>query len=174
MMVGVRGAHSSEALPASVARVTARACQHFSPCPGSLTSVIHFGRALICGWYIVFAARGHTHGAALPPMPRGSSLLGFSIRIGRWDAADAARRRHGDTKLGQILAFPIFLTRFTQLADDCRWSAARRVEGLRTKVSRNLTRNLVAVLNRPGDHDIDGWIDMFRQLQNNTDDEAYR
>jgi hypothetical protein len=48
------------------------------------------------------------------------------------------------------------------------------VEGLRAKVSRNLTRNLVAVLNRPGDHDIDGWIDMFRQLQNNMDDEAYR
>jgi hypothetical protein len=51
------------------------------------------------------------------------------------------------------LAFPIFLARFTQLASDCRWSAARRVEGLRTKVSRNLTINLVAVLNCTRDNE---------------------
>jgi hypothetical protein len=77
-------------------------------------------------------------------------------------------------KPGKKLPFSVFLTKFTQLADDCHWSPARRVEGLKTKVSRDLTSKLVSVLNRPGNEDIDGWIATFRQLQNNIDDDAYR
>lgn len=72
------------------------------------------------------------------------------------------------------LPFSNFLSRFLQLADESRRSKEQMVEALKSKVNNKLQNALVGVTNRPVIEDVEGWINLLRELSNNIADKEFR
>lgn len=89
------------------------------------------------------------------------------------DTYSAAVRDFEDLLQGDM-PYANFISEFVRLADVSRRSDDQRVEGLKAKVNTKLQDALVGVTGRPGHDDINGWIDLLRELSNNLADREFR
>lgn len=94
------------------------------------------------------------------------------------DVTAEARRNFDILKMepdkGPKRHYSDFITSFIKLSDLADYDDTHKVKALRDKVSRALSAALVSITDRPANDDFTGWVEMFRQLQCNIDDNLSR
>ena len=88
------------------------------------------------------------------------------------DELATAYRNFKGLKQGNM-AFGNFLAAFNRHADQCDLAPELRVNAMKEKINSRLKDQLVGIVNRPGPHDITGWIHTIRQLANNIADKTF-
>jgi hypothetical protein len=70
--------------------------------------------------------------------------------------------------------FPDFLTRFTILADRCRYTDALKVQDIRAKVNGKMKKSLISQYPLPGSEDWPGWVQLLRGLAENIANDEHQ